>query len=108
MAESREVAPELKARFAAWIDARTAKGVDTYGGPLKTHNGRDAQLDMVEELLDFCQYQQQRIIELEDELASEKDEHADTQHWLERANASILDWRVSRPRRPPARRKGLG
>ena len=38
-----EVAPSLKARFAEWIDARTAKGVTTYGVPLSTNNGRSAE-----------------------------------------------------------------
>ena len=62
------VAPQLKARFNDWIDKRTAKGIETYGGPLMTHDGRNAKRDATEELLDFCQYQQQRIMELEDEV----------------------------------------
>ena len=33
------VAPSLKQRFADWIDARTAQGIETYGGPLTTDNG---------------------------------------------------------------------
>ena len=32
-----------------------------------THNGRDAERDMTEELLDFVQYQQQHIMELKDQ-----------------------------------------
>ena len=63
----REVAPELKQRFSDWVDQRTEKGVATYGEPLMTHNGRDAERDMTEELLDFCQYQQQHIMELKDQ-----------------------------------------
>lgn len=62
------VAGPLKRAFADWIDLRTAKGVETYGHPLTTHNGHDAALDQMEELLDFCQYQQQRLMELEDEV----------------------------------------
>ena len=58
------VAPSLKQRFADWIDARTAQGIETYGGPLTTDNGRDAERDMLEELLDFCQYQEQSRLEL--------------------------------------------
>ena len=65
---SELVAPRLKQEFADWIDRRTAKGIETYGQPLATHNGRDAQRDMTEEILDFCQYQQQRVMELEDEV----------------------------------------
>ena len=64
--EQSEVAPELKQRFSDWVDQRTEKGVATYGEPLMTHNGRDAERDMTEELLDFCQYQQQHIMELKD------------------------------------------
>ncbi len=65
---SRPVTGPLKQAFADWIDRRTAQGVETYGQPLATHNGRDAERDMLEELLDFCQYQQQRLMELEDEV----------------------------------------
>ena len=66
---SKPVAPQLKARFNAWLDRRTAKGIETYGEPLKTHNRRNARRDMFEKLLDFCQYQQQHIMEMEDRLA---------------------------------------
>ena len=59
------VAESLKQRFADWIDQRTEKGVVKYGHPLSTFNGRDARQDAMEEILDFCQYQQQRIMELE-------------------------------------------
>ena len=61
----QDVAPALKARFSRWVDSRTAQGIETYGRPLQTHNGRDAGVDMLQELLDFCQYQQQRLMELE-------------------------------------------
>ena len=62
--EPEPVAPSLKQRFADWIDARTAQGIETYGGPLTTDNGRAAERDMMEELLDFCQYQEQSRLEL--------------------------------------------
>ena len=52
----------------------TAQGVETYGQPLMTHNGRDAERDQMEELLDFCQYQQQRLMELEGALAAARRE----------------------------------
>ena len=58
------VAPSLKQRFGDWIDARTAQGIETYGGPLTTDNGRDARKDAFEEILDFCQYQEQDRMEL--------------------------------------------
>ena len=65
-----EVAPSLKARFAEWIDARTAKGITTYGVPLATNNGRDSECDTFEELLDFCQYQEQSRLELKADSAN--------------------------------------
>ena len=40
-------------------------GEKLYGTPLQTNNGRNVGQDMVEEILDFCQYQQQHIMELE-------------------------------------------
>ena len=58
------VAPSLKQRFGDWIDARTAQGIETYGQPLTTDNGRDAERDAFQELLDFCQYQEQSRQEL--------------------------------------------
>lgn len=54
------VAPYLKAR----IDERTEKGVQTYGEPLTTFNGRDPREDAFQELLDLVQYQEQVIQEL--------------------------------------------
>ena len=68
------VAEPLKQRFADWIDQRTEKGVATYGHPLSTFNGRDATRDSFEELLDFCQYQHQRVMELEALVAQLKQE----------------------------------
>ena len=62
---SQPVAGALKERFSSWIDKRTAKGIAKYGEPLSTFNDRSALLDMVEELLDFAQYQQQLIMEME-------------------------------------------
>ena len=59
------VAEYLRQRFADWVDKRTEKGVATYGHPLSTFNGRDARQDAFDELLDFCQYQQEYIMELE-------------------------------------------
>ena len=64
LTNQQPVAPSLKQRFGDWIDARTAQGIETYGGPLTTDNGRDAERDMLEELLDFCQYQEQSRLEL--------------------------------------------
>ena len=43
-------------------------GAKLYGTPLQTNNGRNVGQDMVEEILDFAQYQQQHIMELEAKL----------------------------------------
>ena len=60
-----DVAPALKERFGKYVDERTERGAKLYGTPLQTNNGRNVGQDMVEEILDFCQYQQQHIMELE-------------------------------------------
>jgi len=57
------VAPSLKQRFNDWIDARTTEGIETYGTPLQTFNGRDSALDAFQEILDFSQYQEQSRME---------------------------------------------
>lgn len=53
--------------LGADLEARTAKGVQTYGAPLMTHNGRDALQDLYEELLDALQYMTQWRAEVLDE-----------------------------------------
>lgn len=45
------------------IYARHRKGVETYGEPLRPHNGRDALLDAYQEALDLCMYLKQAIEE---------------------------------------------
>ena len=42
---------------------RRAKGIETYGKPLRAHNGRDALWDAYEEALDLCCYLRQEIEE---------------------------------------------
>ncbi|HAT8542849.1 hypothetical protein KQW08_14745 [Vibrio vulnificus] len=42
---------------------RLAKGVNTYGTPLMTHNGRNALQDLYEELLDAACYVKQLMME---------------------------------------------
>ena len=74
--ESQPVAETLKQRFAEFIDERTALGVERYGLPLHTHNGRDAALDMFQELLDFAQYQEQDRLEAWNQVAKLSDEVA--------------------------------
>ena len=64
----QDVSDSLKSRFNDFIDERTSLGVEKYGTPLQTHNGRDVQTDMIQELLDFTQYQEQSRMELIDAL----------------------------------------
>jgi hypothetical protein len=42
---------------------RTQRGIETYGRPLETHNGRSAKLDRYQELLDAAQYAKQDLLE---------------------------------------------
>ena len=68
------VSDSLKERFGEYIDQRTALGVAKYGQPLHTHDGRDTAIDMADELLDFCQYQEKsrkELLEQRDALAQE-------------------------------------
>ena len=67
MVESRPVEPELVKWFANRIAQRTALGIEKYGEPLRTHNGRSAKRDKTEELLDALQYQYQELMETQDE-----------------------------------------
>ena len=46
---------------------RVQKGLDTYGTPLQTDNGRNALQDLYEELLDAAMYIKQKLLELDDE-----------------------------------------
>ena len=58
-----EIGPLVKAD----IDARVAKGIETYGEPLRAHNGRDALIDLYQEMLDGVMYFRQLIEELKDD-----------------------------------------
>jgi len=45
------------------LEDRKAKGIETYGRPLRAHNGRDALWDAYEEALDLACYLRQAIEE---------------------------------------------
>ena len=47
------------------ISQRAAAGVQKYGMPLQTHNGRDALWDAYQEALDLAMYLRQAILERE-------------------------------------------
>jgi hypothetical protein len=55
--------PQIADLVKADIDARRAKGVETYGVALQPMNGRSALQDLYEELLDGAHYVRQRIEE---------------------------------------------
>ncbi|MGZ7642453.1 hypothetical protein [Vibrio parahaemolyticus] len=56
---SKAVVPEVMKD----LTDRLAKGVETYGTPLTSHNGRDALQDLYEELLDAACYVKQLMME---------------------------------------------
>jgi hypothetical protein len=62
-----EVAKDLRAmgleHIAEDIEARIRLGEKKYGTRLKSHNGRDAMLDLYQEILDGCNYAKQLVIE---------------------------------------------
>lgn len=45
------------------LEKRLRKGIETYGTPLMTNNGRDAANDLIEELLDAIMYAHQLELE---------------------------------------------
>ena len=49
------------------LEHRKQLGLSTYGTLLHPHNGRDAMVDLYEELLDACCYLKQLLVEEEKE-----------------------------------------
>lgn len=49
------------------IEARIRLGEKKYGTRLRAHNGRDAMLDLYQEVLDGCNYARQLVIENKDD-----------------------------------------
>lgn len=54
---------EINAHLRVDLEKRAKIGMDTYGEELHTENGRDALLDLYEELLDAYQYSYQLVLE---------------------------------------------
>jgi hypothetical protein len=65
-----EVAKDLRAvgldNIAEDTEARIRLGEQKYGTRLKAHNGRDAMLDLYQEVLDGCNYAKQLVVENKD------------------------------------------
>lgn len=55
--------PDVQSAVIADMEARRQVGLTRYGTALQPHNGRDALLDLYEELLDGCMYLKQVMIE---------------------------------------------
>lgn len=55
-------------RLIELIRERTKLGMEKYGEPLTTHNGRDSMLDALQESIDLNQYLMQALMELEGEV----------------------------------------
>jgi len=78
-----DLLPRLPARLRPYAEARRLQGVERYGVPLQTGNGRDPRIDAFQESLDGLAYSEQavqegypwapvrdRMIELADEVAA--------------------------------------
>jgi hypothetical protein len=61
----------------AQIEERKQLGIERYGRPLETHNGRDAVQDAVEEAIDLAVYLKQVELEMRD-VRAERDQLATT------------------------------
>jgi len=59
------VGDTVRLLFKKMLDHQEAKGLEKYGTPLKTHNGRDPLIDALGELVDAFQYLVQGIMEKE-------------------------------------------
>src|SRR5271168_875626 len=66
-----EVAKDLRTMGLEYIaedtEARIRLGEQKYGTRLKAFNGRDAMLDLYQEVLDGCNYAKQLVIENKDD-----------------------------------------
>lgn len=54
--DGESVTPVARVLFGEMLTARERKGIKTYGTTLRTHNGRDAVQDALEECIDLWQY----------------------------------------------------
>lgn len=68
------------------LHKRYEQGIDSYGVPLVTHNGRSAHLDALEEMLDAMLYMQQYELETGAEVGGMIDDMIRlTEQWIEKA-----------------------
>lgn len=64
--------PDIQSRVIADIEKRRELGISRYGTALQPNNGRNALLDLYEELIDAVMYTKQRLVEQEGALTSEQ------------------------------------
>jgi hypothetical protein len=57
--------PDIQSMVIADIEKRRELGISRYGTALQAHNGRDALLDLYEELMDALVYLKQLLVERE-------------------------------------------
>lgn len=62
--------PSILALVRADLEERERVGIARYGRPLQSHNGRDALIDLYQELLDAAAYTRQLI---EERAAADRD-----------------------------------
>jgi hypothetical protein len=55
--------PAIQDLVMADVAKRKEQGITKYGTALQPHNGRDALVDLYQELLDACQYIRQLLFE---------------------------------------------
>jgi hypothetical protein len=63
------VAPVARKRMLEILSQQVQRGIETYGTPLQTHNGRDAFHDAMTEAIDLIQYLTQASLEHADLIA---------------------------------------
>lgn len=61
---------EVTAQVIKDLEARKEQGIEKYGTPLQTHNGRRPLVDLYQELLDAVQYLKQHLMEQEGRAAA--------------------------------------
>lgn len=64
--------PSILGLVIADFRERERVGIERYGTPLQAHNGRDAMVDLYQELQDACAYIRQKIEERTDDTLAER------------------------------------
>jgi hypothetical protein len=82
------------------LEARATAGENKYGTRLKTHNGRSALIDALQESYDLCVYLRQRVEEdKEDALGGEIDRLRAALHWYSKELQALGHYVASKDRK---------